>query len=103
MSFASRGLSEMAAVELSDIELVCSVCGSGNLFDYSQRGIDNWPLARCRNHAQTKSTGSPYVPLMSARAWQGRKKLRHNDKPIDLFGGLSIADQAALSKPVKLK
>lgn len=81
----------MATIEQAEIDLVCSVCGSGN---------DNWPLARCRDHDDKHN---PWTPLMSARAWQGRKKLRHSDKPLDLFGGLSVADWEALARPVSLK
>ena len=79
------------------IDLVCSECGGNALFDFT-KGIDNWPMAKCRGHAKPK-----LVALMSTRAWQHKKKTRHvSAEPEDVFGALSDEDKRRLAQQVKL-
>ncbi len=81
------------------IDLVCSVCGSTDWKDV-QHSIDKrWPVARC--HGEHRDRGQLWFPLISSKAFLARKKLRHEEKPIDLFGGLSIAERNGMTAPLR--
>lgn len=81
------------------IDLVCSVCGSNNWVDV-QHSIDNrWPVARCHDHKDRRQV---WTPLISARAFQAKRKAPKQAEPVDLFGDLSEPERAQLRQAVKL-
>lgn len=69
--------------------LVCSECGSTNwgrgrnekdeIAMEKQRGIDNWPMGVCYNHAKPK-----IVPVISSKAFEKRKRTPKAAKPIEM-------------------
>lgn len=83
------------------IDLVCSVCGSNDWHDV-QHSIDSrWPVARCSG--QHRDRKQLWFPLISARAYQAKRKAPKQAEPSDLFGGPSEAERASLRQAVKLR
>jgi hypothetical protein len=60
---------------------------------------DRWILVRCRGHRDRRN---PLTPLISARAFVRRSRIRQSAEPEDLFGSLPDDEREALTRPIKL-
>lgn len=86
--------------DVMTVTLVCDVCGSTNFTSERQRSIDDrWPMAHCRDHTDRPQW---WTPLISAEAFHKRQRIAQVP-PMDLFGGLSEEELAALKRPLNVR